>query len=183
MNIEHESGARAEEGPKESKWFEGDVWRLPSEVGLIDGAEAALKKRLEKETAATEDEIFKIGMAFREALVNAIAHGNLGLASPEEEGATLIAAAEKKHGELAAAGMAEKYVIVHIAISPAEVRMTVKDEGEGFSWRKLPDPGDPEHVLRTSGRGIVITRNFMDSVEFNESGNEITLMKRFSTAS
>jgi anti-sigma regulatory factor (Ser/Thr protein kinase) len=42
----------------------------------------------------------------------------------------------------------------------------------------LPDPTDPENLLKVSGRGILLMRTFMDEVRFNDRGNEVTMVKR-----
>ncbi|MFZ5831336.1 MAG: ATP-binding protein, partial [Planctomycetota bacterium] len=47
-----------------------------------------------------------------------------------------------------------------------------------FNARSLPDPGDPRAIERPSGRGLVLIRNFMDEVSFNEAGNCVTMSKR-----
>jgi anti-sigma regulatory factor (Ser/Thr protein kinase) len=57
----------------------------------------------------------------------------------------------------------------------------VKDDGPGFDVGALPDPRDPEYMLRASGRGVLLMRTFMDEVVFNAAGNEVTLIKRRSS--
>ena len=59
-----------------------------------------------------------------------------------------------------------------------EARFVIRDEGPGFDPRTLPDPTDPENLLKPSGRGVMLIRTFMDAVAFNETGNEITMIKR-----
>jgi serine/threonine-protein kinase RsbW len=40
----------------------------------------------------------------------------------------------------------------------------VRDEGEGFEAEEVADPLAPENMLKSSGRGIFLIRNFMDDV-------------------
>ena len=54
----------------------------------------------------------------------------------------------------------------------------VRDEGPGFDPATLPDPTDPSNLERVGGRGLLLIRTFMDEVRHNESGNEITFVKR-----
>jgi anti-sigma regulatory factor (Ser/Thr protein kinase) len=42
----------------------------------------------------------------------------------------------------------------------------------------LPDPRDPENLVKPSGRGVLLIRTFMDEVAFNDKGNQITMIKR-----
>jgi serine/threonine-protein kinase RsbW len=95
-----------------------------------------------------------IGVALREAVANAIKHGNRQ--DP------------KKRVYLAFAGADETLTI------------TVGDEGEGFEPADVADPLAPENQLKTSGRGIFYIKTFMDDVSFSrgESGGTILAMKK-----
>ena len=63
-------------------------------------------------------------------------------------------------------------------LSSCEARFTIRDEGKGFDPSSLPDPTDPENLLKASGRGLLLVRTFMSEVTFNGIGNEITMIKR-----
>ena len=54
----------------------------------------------------------------------------------------------------------------------------VRDDGRGFDPSKLPDPTDPANLQKCCGRGLFLIRTFMDEVRFNDTGNEITMIKR-----
>jgi len=54
----------------------------------------------------------------------------------------------------------------------------VRDEGPGFDVSGIPDPTDPENMLKPSGRGLLLIRTFMDEATHNAAGNEITLVRR-----
>ena len=57
----------------------------------------------------------------------------------------------------------------------------VRDEGEGFDPDALADPLEPDNILKPSGRGIFLIRNFMDEVRLRrapEGGMEIRMVKR-----
>ena len=53
----------------------------------------------------------------------------------------------------------------------------IEDEGDGFDTARLPDPTDPEMLFALSGRGILLTRTFLDEVSYNDKGNAVTLIK------
>ncbi|MCX6646148.1 MAG: ATP-binding protein, partial [bacterium] len=67
-------------------------------------------------------------------------------------------------------------------ISDLGFRLRVSDPGSGFDHESLPDPTVPENLFKASGRGVFLIRQMMDEVEFNDAGNEITVMKRFEPA-
>jgi serine/threonine-protein kinase RsbW len=98
-----------------------------------------------------DDTIFALRLSVEEALSNAIRHGNL----------------YDTH----------KKVGVRYSVSPDRIDIYVTDEGRGFSPHEVPDPTAPENLENPSGRGIMLMRAYMNQVEFNESGNQIHLVK------
>lgn len=100
-------------------------------------------------TKNTQDEI---EIAIREALANAVIHGN--------------------HEN------AEKHVDVICRCSmDGEVLIIVRDEGEGFERGAVPDPTEPERLLLSSGRGLHLMRALMDAVSFEENGTVVRMRK------
>ena len=71
----------------------------------------------------------------------------------------------------------DRRVYVTARITPTEAAYTIRDQGGGFDPSSLPDPTDPENLLLASGRGVMLIQMFMDQVEFNDTGNEITMRK------
>ena len=106
-----------------------------------------------------EETTYWMGMALREALSNAIKHGNK--LNPE------------------------KRVQVHMKLQPeGELKIAVEDEGEGFDPTCLGDPTSPDNLLRSNGRGIFYMRQFMDKVSFfagERGGTRVELVKRLGT--
>jgi serine/threonine-protein kinase RsbW len=57
----------------------------------------------------------------------------------------------------------------------------VRDQGEGFDPEVVANPLAPENLLKSSGRGIFLIKNFMDDVQLQrapEGGMEIRMVKR-----
>jgi serine/threonine-protein kinase RsbW len=100
-----------------------------------------------------EDASFHVTMAVREAAVNAVLHGN------EYDPSKHITAVFENTG--------------------ADLVFVISDEGKGVDPAALPDPRDPENLLRGTGRGIFLIRAFMDEVHFRQlhPGTELTLVK------
>ena len=101
-----------------------------------------------------EDGSHWIGMAVREAVANAIKHGNK-------------LDVKKK---------------VHVAfdLRGAELEISITDEGEGFDPAKVSDPLNPQNLMKTSGRGIFYMKTFMDDVHysFNPNGGTSLVMTK-----
>jgi CheY-like chemotaxis protein len=121
--------------------------------------------------------LFQVGTALGEALGNAVDHGCLELDSEVREEAT-AEYAKLRQQRAAQAPWCNRKVRVTERITANEASYTIVDEGSGFDVSSVPDPRDPENLLRASGRGLMLIRTFMDEVTFNDRGNEITLKKK-----
>jgi serine/threonine-protein kinase RsbW len=98
-------------------------------------------------------------MALREALANAIKHGNRQDVS--------------------------KRIHLEMDVVGDNLQITIRDEGEGFDPAQVDDPLAPENRLKTSGRGIFYMKTFMDDVRFRRAeggGMEIVLTKNLGSA-
>jgi serine/threonine-protein kinase RsbW len=107
-----------------------------------------------------EEDRHWIGLAVREAVANAIKHGN--------------------------GGDPEKQVECEVRLDGEEVVVTVRDEGKGFDPAAVADPLLPENLLRPGGRGIFYMKSLMDRVEYRfdsrHGGTEVVLRKRINAA-
>jgi serine/threonine-protein kinase RsbW len=63
-------------------------------------------------------------------------------------------------------------------ISGENFRIHIQDEGPGFRIEDVPDCTKPENLTNCSGRGLMMMRYFMDVVEYNQTGNAVTMEKR-----
>lgn len=102
-----------------------------------------------------DEVVFAIDLAIRESVANAVKHGN-------------------KFD-------AEKVVEITFADSARGFEITVRDFGPGFAVDEIPDPTNPENLLKTNGRGILFMRSFMDEVEWanpTDGGLMVRMLKR-----
>lgn len=120
--------------------------------------------------------LIQIGMALREAIANAIYHGNLEVPSSLREGAG-NAYFELIEERRRTQPYGERRVRLTTRESRSEVTYVITDEGPGFDPSSLPDPTDLLQLEKVSGRGLWLIRTFMDEVRHNERGNEITMVK------
>ena len=121
---------------------------LSSQVTKIDDAVSEL---VDFVVGLKRIEDFTLSIALTEAITNAIIHGN------EKDPA--------------------KRVFAQALIEPERVVFQIADEGIGFDYQKLDDPTKKENLFKQSGRGIFFVRYFMDEVQFNHVGNQITMVK------
>ena len=125
-----------------------------------------------------EGERMQIAMALDEALLNAMVHGNLEVSSElrqTDDGKPYTDMIQKRKQE---APYKDRRVIVHLQASNDSATFVIRDEGPGFDAEALRDPTDPENLERAGGRGLLLINAFMDEVQHNQKGNEITMIKR-----
>jgi serine/threonine-protein kinase RsbW len=101
-----------------------------------------------------EEDIFRLGMAVREAMVNAVVHGNRY-------------SANKK---------------VHLVVLEygRQIEVRISDQGNGFVPSEQPDPLAQENILKQSGRGVMLIRAFVDEFVVQPAqptGTEVILRK------
>ena len=91
-------------------------------------------------------------IALREALANALIHGN-------------------------AFGPEKKIFLRCYAAPCSGLLIIVRDEGIGFNPELVPDPREAERMHLNHGRGLFLMRQLMDYVEFRKGGCEVVLYK------
>jgi len=115
---------------------------LPSRIESVDES-ALLAEKIARDWGYSDDFISSIDLAVRESVANAVKHGN-------------------KFNE-------EKNVEVVFSETSDGFEIKVRDFGAGFDIDEIPDPTNPENLLKVSGRGILFMRSFMDEVEWENN--------------
>ncbi len=98
-----------------------------------------------------EGKIFDIKLCIEEAVRNAIVHGN----------------------------QSDRRLSVRVAYKVADSKLIieVEDEGGGFDHQAVADPTAGAHIMKNSGRGVYLIKKLMDKVDYNDTGNKITMSK------
>jgi CheY-like chemotaxis protein/anti-sigma regulatory factor (Ser/Thr protein kinase) len=150
---------------------------LDNDSSLIPPLIGHLQANLTRMKLTDENGLIRVAVALREALVNAIQHGNLEVGSQvrEQDEKLYHALVEERRQQ---EPYQDRRVHVIAKESRAEAVYIIRDEGPGFDPTQLPDPTDPANLEKVSGRGLLLIRTFMDEVEHNAQGNEITMVKR-----
>lgn len=171
----HRPGGEAEPAPVSRalvKRFEfgNDVAEAAAVIGELE--QDVSRFGLCDETGAMQ-----IGVALREAIANAVFHGNLEVSSEllELGGTAFHDLARERRTQ---APYATRRVRLEVTLAPTEVVFTIEDDGPGFDPSGLPDPLDLSNLEKPSGRGLMLIRTFMDEVDFEGRGNRIRMVKR-----
>lgn len=130
--------------------LEIDAW-MPSEIGAISPTVEQLMRIIEAWRCIAGSE-FAVELALREALNNAVIHGN---------------------------GMdPNKSVEVHCRCQRGNgVWLIVRDHGRGFDATAVPDPVTLQGLEAEHGRGIFLMKSAMDEVSFKRKGTEVHMRK------
>lgn len=115
-----------------------------------------------------------VALGLVELLINGIEHGNLGISFHDKAGLLAADAWESEvEARLALAQNADKYVQIHVRREGSAMRISIRDYGPGFEWRRYLDL-DESRALHPNGRGIAVARHIaFRSLEFVEPGNEV----------
>ena len=127
---------------------------MPSRIETVAAAAAAVAEFVGR-FGVSDDAAYGIDMAVREAVTNAVLHGNR-----QDE---------------------NKTVDIVLKSLPDAVEISVHDQGHGFNPEDVPDPTATENLLKASGRGIFFMRTFMDEVNWlirPEGGTTVRMLKR-----
>jgi serine/threonine-protein kinase RsbW len=137
-----------------SSILEIDTW-MTSEVRAISPLVDRLMRLIEGSQCVPGEE-FDIELALREALDNAVVHGN------QED--------------------PETKVTIRCGCQPGnEISIVVTDQGKGFDFEKFVGNGVASEPASEHGRGIQLMKAYMDEVHFERGGSEVHMRKRYRT--
>ena len=131
-----------------------NVWQYSVSIPSVSGAGSKsidlIIDELERRSW-NEQDLFAVRLALDEAVMNAIEHGNQR--DPN------------------------KTVKIDANVGDNKARISVCDEGDGFSEESVPDPLASDNLESPCGRGLFLIRNFMTRVWHNAKGNVIYMEK------
>ncbi|MCG6154457.1 ATP-binding response regulator [Rubinisphaera margarita] len=149
---------------------------LPNERTLIVKVNNYCAQLLQVFQICPQRDQMRILLALEEALTNAMNHGNLEVSSDlrgVDDEAYLRLLQERSN----IPRFANRRVEMDITVTTSLARFRIRDEGPGFDVSRLPDPCDPANIGRSHGRGVFLMRTYMDEVQYNDLGNEVTMIK------
>jgi two-component system, sensor histidine kinase LadS len=128
------------------------------------------------------DTSLAIRTSLREIIINAIEHGNLNITFDEKtkamnDGSYLTFIQQRQDDPR----YKEKTVKIEYVLNSKKVAFRITDEGNGFDHSKMMntkmDKLNQENIQH--GRGIMMTKDVFDIIEYNDKGNQVSLVKYF----
>jgi anti-sigma regulatory factor (Ser/Thr protein kinase) len=131
--------------------LEVDAW-IPSELKAISPLVDRLMRLIEGSRCIAGEE-YAVELGLREALSNAVIHGN----------------------------RLDAHKLVHVRCRckvGKEISLIVSDQGQGFDVQTVSDSVAVENLEAEHGRGIQLMKSVMDEVSFQHRGTEVHMCKR-----
>lgn len=153
---------------------------LETDLSLIAPTVRFVRELVNGCARISDSTALRMVISFEEALLNAFYHGNLEVSSTlrDDDPNVYYSLAKERSG---VPPYRDRRVYITIVLAADQVRFQITDEGLGFDPAAIPDPTDPEQLDRSSGRGLLLIRTFMDEVTHGRSGREIVMVKRLGT--
>lgn len=131
------------------------IVKIPSDTSEGLAVQEQIIALMEKHEYSMKD-IFAMRLSLEEAITNAIKHGN--------------------------GGADDKQVSVNAEVSPLGLKVVIEDEGDGFDPEDIPDPTDDDFIDRPCGRGLLLLKAYLNSVEYTNGGRTVTLERERNSA-
>lgn len=120
--------------------------KMSSHPGNVAKVEVFVQK-LAKKYCISPDVYGNMLISLTEAVTNAMRHGN--------------------HND------ESKQVAIQIKKVSDRLCFMISDEGHGFDYDDVPDPTQPENLLKIGGRGVFLMRELCDSLSFCNNGSTV----------
>ncbi len=155
---------------------------LGNDASLIDPMVDLVQQTVARARLSDSSGQLRIGVALREALLNALLHGNLEIPLEHMDDAREHLLRQRdlpiRSEKPARKAFDDRRIFVNVRISTEEARFVIRDEGPGFDVSAVPSSWEPGGLEQQGSRSLSLIRAFMDEVIYNEAGNEVTLVKR-----
>lgn len=153
--------------------LEDNIWEIPTRIELVNTIDTALERKLTRLGWKLSEIRDFVKYVFHELLINAIAHGNLGIdgGTPHIYEAALEEQAKQK---------TDKKVFIKIDADPNKITITIQDQGGGFTIENVDDPTKKENLRKTMGRGELFMKTFATSIKHKNlepEGHEVKITK------
>lgn len=150
--------------------------KLRPQIKKLNSYIAFIVKQILNSPLATQEDLISIKIVLYELLANAIEHGVAGVSYAEKQECL---EANEDYFKLVDSRCAENNTSVFVEISMDDVGITIviRDEGTGFAVSQIPNPVINPAANLVSGRGIFLAKMNIDSIVYNEKGNEVRFFK------
>ncbi|MBP9163149.1 MAG: ATP-binding protein [Leptospiraceae bacterium] len=159
---------------------ETQVYKLSNYLTHVDIVSQRLASYASK--YCDQETFMNLKLCVRELIINAMEHGNLGITFEEKSesliNGTYIQILMDRQKSLI---NSKKRITVESSLTPEKMEVIITDEGDGFDHEKMlaRSMNDDTNGILGHGRGIAMSKIFLDSIVYNEKGNSVRIIKKF----
>ena len=155
-------------------------FELENDLSLIEPLVEFVQQITFAQGICHEGDRHRIGVALEQAFFNAIYHGNLELPAAKVQEIRQLyrdgQVIELVNQRLQDPSFASRTVVVDIKATDDELRISIRDEGDGSHYAPFLDARQPE-LDPDRHRDLVLMKTIMDEISFNQNGSQITMVK------
>jgi anti-sigma regulatory factor (Ser/Thr protein kinase) len=152
--------------------FTKTIYEVTSHRNEIRSLSEVVVKEIE--TMGVESNFHQLELVLLEALTNALLYGNLEVPSKvrDTEGEDIFwQLVEERERD---SNFGSRRIVLEVDCIREELRIKIRDEGAGFDWQNYLKSIDKGDVERYHDRGILLIQSYVDELDWNDKGNEIT---------
>ena len=149
---------------------------MENDFEYISSITTFITRNLPRYEILRPEELFTIRIVLKEALENALLHGNLEMTDALQRLGyedMLEAIADRREEE----PFKGRRIQLSYEISRNAAKYVIRDEGKGFDHARESSFQESEGIFQNTGKGLLLITNFMHEVFWNERGNEITMVR------
>ncbi|MCS7467816.1 response regulator [Stieleria sp. ICT_E10.1] len=154
-------------------YLDNDLDKIPALVDYVQQIIGGLE-------LSDETEHIRVGVALEEALLHSIWHGNLELTSDEldrSRAAGWEALKELISQRRSQSPYRDRQIVLEVHVTNSTARFVIHDGGVGNQRLSARTFTREDYFGTGDGVGIALMSTLMDNVTYNETGNELTLIK------
>ncbi|OGK10349.1 MAG: hypothetical protein A2W80_05495 [Candidatus Riflebacteria bacterium GWC2_50_8] len=155
--------------------------KIGNNLGLV--SKIVDRLMLETEQVIAPDDRIGVHLGLFEMLTNSIEHGSLEI-SYEEKSEAMESEVQTWKSFLQQRYQnplyASREVCLEYQLGKECCEWLITDQGPGFDWKSIPDPDDPENLLSSHGRGVMLATMQFDEITYIGKGNQVRLVKKLS---
>jgi CheY-like chemotaxis protein len=159
-------------------------FELPGVTPPVAAVVAAVQDGMNDLKLGDEIDRIRVGVALDTAIHNFLIYGNLELTPEQLQDSYNLLDGGNSYFKMLAdrsqqAPFCNRRIHAAVSITTKSVQCTVRQDGPGLDPQARNQSADSSELEGGRARGWLLVKSFMDEVQFNESGTEVVLTRRF----
>lgn len=160
-----------------------EIW-LDNDLAVIEKVTHDIGDLLKLRNLLKDKDLIYLQLALIELLTNAVEHGNLEIGGQTKSDLRLNddALFSKMFEERTRTEpYKSRQVKLTFEMNPLHLKFVIEDQGPGFAHQDLNQEIHLDTLELPSGRGVYLSRRYVDELYYNDKGNQVTFIKHLNT--